>query len=435
MGEFNEAATAAAELERVQKKLPTLFDRDVGFYPTLEKRPVEKISARDMRIPLEIRSGGYFGHFNPDGGALGTGAGPKLEKGVIGVEHLRYAIQWTKKAEWATDDARKAVVNTVRRLTANAMKDFRRHVDCLCMTAGQGLLGEISVAANDGGKDLLTLGNDGWGARLFRFGQKVTVYLNDLSDNFHTSGATGVNVEIDKYDIANKQIRLPQTTGLVAGSPWAAGSGPYLGVEGMQEDATFVAPVAILGIPYHHSSASTGTWLGLARADNPEIRSNRVNAASAGLALPFPRQALNKIGDRVGLDNSDQPVAWMHPCQKQAYEEIGQLVSIINKQAREQGLDMYFSDDMQMAGAPVKVNYSWDKRRIDFIINSVWGRAEMHPASFYTVGGRKFFELRSIADGSVKTSQVFYITISFNMYSGNPQKGAYIDGLAVPAGY
>jgi hypothetical protein len=314
------------------------------------------------------------------------------------------------------------------------MKDFRRHVDSLCMTAGQGILGEISESANDGGKDLITMANDGWGIRLLRFGQKVTIYLNNMTDNFDTGGTTGVNVEIDKYDIANKQIRTPLTTGLTANT-YAAGTGPYVGVEGMQEDATFVTPASILGVPYHHTSSTVGTWLGLTRSTTPEILCNRVDAGSAGLALPFARLALNKIGDRVGLDNTDKVVAWMHPCQKQAYEELGQLVSIVNKQAQEQGLDLYFGDNMQLAGAPVKTHYSWDKRRIDFVVNSVWGRAEMHKASFYTVAGRKFFELRSTTDGSVMTSQIFYITVSFQLYNGNPPKGAYIDGLAIPSGY
>jgi hypothetical protein len=124
----------------------------------------------------------------------------------------------------------------------------------------------------------------------------------------------------------------------------------------------------------------------------------------------------------------------MHPCQKQAYEELGQLVSIINKNPKQDALDLYFSDNMQMAGAPVKCSFSWDKSRIDFILNEVWGRAEMHPAGFYTVDGRKIFELRG-ASGGVKTSQIFYITASFNLFVNNPAACSYIDGLTVPTGY
>ena len=51
----NEAQVVGTELERVLPNVPTLFDRDDTFYSVLEKRPVEVISSRDMRIPLELR--------------------------------------------------------------------------------------------------------------------------------------------------------------------------------------------------------------------------------------------------------------------------------------------------------------------------------------------------------------------------------------------
>jgi hypothetical protein len=79
--------------------------------------------------------------------------------------------------------------------------------------------------------------------------------------------------------------------------------------------------LGLFGLPYHHSNASTGTWLGFNRATTPEIRANRVNAAG-GLALPFARLAINKIGDRIGMDTQIQVEAWMHPAQKQAYEAV-----------------------------------------------------------------------------------------------------------------
>src|SRR5687768_8239488 len=151
-------------MERVQPKLATLFDRDATFFATIEKRPAEKVSNRDMRVPLELRPGGNFGHFDPDGGDLGLGDGPTFDKGTIPVAHIRLAIQWTKKSEWATDDARKAVLNTFRHLMAKSMAEFRRHCDSLCMTAGDGVLGTISAVATNtpAGFDTLTLNSDGF---------------------------------------------------------------------------------------------------------------------------------------------------------------------------------------------------------------------------------------------------------------------------------
>ena len=65
-----ESQVVGAELERVLPKVPTLFDRDDVFYSSIEKRPVEVVSSRDMRVPLEMRPGGKFGYFDPDGGDL-----------------------------------------------------------------------------------------------------------------------------------------------------------------------------------------------------------------------------------------------------------------------------------------------------------------------------------------------------------------------------
>jgi hypothetical protein len=124
----------------------------------------------------------------------------------------------------------------------------------------------------------------------------------------------------------------------------------------------------------------------------------------------------------------------MHPCQKQAYEGLGQLVTIIQKTARDENLDLYFGDGMQMAGAPVEDMFHWDKTRIDFLPMELWGRAEMHAAAFYEVGGRKIFEVRG-PSGGVQTSQLQYITVSFNIFNQNPAALSFIDTLTVPAGY
>lgn len=415
----SETDVAAAELERVLPNVPALFDRDSTFYSQISKVPVEVVSARDMRAPLEISAGGQFGYFNPDGGDMGLGDSPTFDKAVLSTVHMKHAVQWTKKGEWATDDKRKSVVNLFRHLLAKSMGEFRRHVNAQCMTAGNGKLATISAVSSGGGTDTYTLDSDGFGAKLLRKGQKVNVYEPDFSALIH---ATGSETPITFLDIPTKTIKVASVTGVAPADIILAS-----GLSG-------ASPVGLLGVPYHHNSASTGTWLGFNRANTPEIRANRVNANSSALTLPFARLAINKIGDRVGEDNGYRPVAWMHPCQKQAYEELGMLVSQINKSAKDEALDLYFGDNMQMAGSPIRTTFSWDKTRIDFIIKELWGRAEMHPASFYEVEGRRIFELRG-ASGGVATSCIFYITASFNLFVKNPAACAYIDGLTVPSGY
>jgi len=418
----NEASVISLEMEKVSGKVPVMFDRDDTFYSEIEKTDAEVVSDRAMRVPLEMRPGGFFGHYDPDGGDLGVGDGPKFEHGTLNVAHLKFAVQWTKLAETGTNDKRKAVVDAFQRILAGGMPEFRRNIDSLCMQSGNGVLGTVSaVTTTTITDDTLALNTDGFGARLMRYGQMLNVYDTTLA----TQRTSGGEAKIISYDLANKSIILDRSVPSIAATDKLVVSG-----------LSGASPVSILGIPYHATNASTGTWLGFTRSTTPEIRANRVNAAG-NLALPFPRLAMNKIGDRLGRSMKSQKMAaWMHPCQKQAYEGLGQLVQMIDKSGSgSQKMDLYFSDNMQMAGAPVRDHFSWDKTRIDFLAMNLWGRSEMSPAGFYkSKDGRRFFELRG-PSGGVKTSDVFYLTVSFNIYSKNPAAITYIDGLTVPSGY
>jgi hypothetical protein len=413
----SESQVVALELERVIPKIQTLFERDDLFFSSIKKRDVEKISNRQMRIPLEIRPGGSFQYFNADGGDLGRGGGPTFEKAVLNSVFLSENIEYTKLTQWATDSDRKAIVNAVRRLTTTAMDELRRQMDSQLMQGGNGVVGVITTATAGAGFDTYLLNTDGFGARLVRYGQTVQVYDVNLT----TLRGTGV---ITNWDVANKTI---QVTPNISG----ATTDDNIVVMGISSPTSLPA---IYGVPYHHSNASTGTWLGFQRSTTPEIRSNGVNASSNPLSLPLPRLAINQIGNRVGINNSFNPVAWMHPAQQQAYEEIGQLVIMINKAPKSEGLDMYFGGNMQMAGANVKCSFNWNPERIDFIVDEVWGRGEILPLGFYQTDGRRIFEIRG-PSGGVATAEIFYMVIGTQFFVSNPAATAYIYNLAVPSGY
>ena len=280
-----ESQVVAAELERVDPKVPVLFERDAMFYANVEKRPVEKVSSRDMRIPLEIRPGGLFGYYDPAGGDLGRGEGPSFEKAVISTVSFKYAVEWQKKTQWFTDDSRKFVVDSVKHALANSMKEFRRAVDAQLMTGGDGILATIAVVAGTGPYTLTMSSTDGFGTQLLRIGHKVNIYNSTAS----ASRTTGDERAILSIDQENKIVVL-------AGGPIA---GIVAGDKVLASGMVGANPIGIYGVPYHHNNASTGTWLGLDRATYPEIRANRINAAGS-LAIDQPRRALNKIGERSG---------------------------------------------------------------------------------------------------------------------------------------
>jgi hypothetical protein len=413
-----ESQVTALELERVIPKIQVLFERDDKFYANIKKRNVEQISNRQMRIPLELRTGGSFQYFNPDGGDLGRGGGPTWDKAVLTCVFMSENTEYTKLTQWSTDDNRKAIANAVKKMTAESLDELRRQLDAQCMQAGNGVLGTITSVSTSAGVDTYTMTSDGFGIRLTRFGQTVQVYDSTLA----TLRGQGI---ITTWDVENSQIGV---TPAISG---ATGTDVIV-VAGISSPSSLPA---LFGVPYQHSNASTGTWLGFQRSTTPEIRASRVNAGSAALTLPLPRLAVNKIGNRVGLDNSFKPDAWMHPCQIQAYEDIGQGVIIMNKQgSKPNDLDMYFDDGMQLAGAPAKKSYNWDKTRIDFVSDNVWGRGEILPVGFYKTDGRSIFEIRS-SSGGVSAADIFYMVVGMQLFVNNPAACAYIDNLAVPSGY
>jgi hypothetical protein len=421
------AGTIAAELERVDPKITILFERDDVFYSKIEKRPGEIVSEISMRMPLEIHPAAVVSQFSSDGDDLGLGDMPDYDKAEINTVEMEIAVQWTSRRKYAVDSSRKAVLNTFRRDLASTMKEFRRANDSLCMTAGNGVLGIITTVVNVGGAggvDTYTLTTDGFGARLLRMKQPLNVWDPTLAVLRNPATLAG-QVKVSYYDGPNKTIQ-------VINSPGNVQPGDLL-VFGGKPNQT-APPTSLLGIPYHATNSSTGTWLGFNRATTPEIRANRVVAGGA-LSLPMPRLAMNKIGDRIGIDKRKKLSACMHPCQKQQYEELGFEASIINKDAKEQGLDLYFNDNMRMAGCPVSEYFSWDKTRIDFIDFDIWGRAEFYGPGWYKdENGLRYFVLRG-ATGGVATSNIAYITAAWNLYPNNPAGISYIDSLTVPSGY
>jgi len=367
----NESQVIGAELERVLPKVPALFDRDDVFYSTIEKRPVEVISSRDMRIPLEIRPNGNTGYYDPEGGDMGRGDISDFDKAVINSVHLIHRVEMTAKTIWSTDSTRKAVINAFRHSLAKEMQQFRRDVDSQCMTDGTGTLGTITSVSTTAGVDTYTCTTDGFRVRLLRSKQLINIFNSSLTV-CRTAGGVQNEAKIIYYDLANNQIQVPSVAG--------ASAGDLIVSDGLQ----MLPPTGLLGVKYHDSNASTGTWLGFDRSINPEIRANRVNANNSALTLPLPRLAMNKIGDRIGINKGSKMTAWTHKAQQAAYEELGFNVIRIDKAAKEEGLDMYFNDNMRIAGAPLKISYSWDRTRIDFIDSEVWGRAELRPPGFYT---------------------------------------------------
>lgn len=410
---------AALELERVSKKLPVMFERESTFYSQVSKdATAEIVSNRDMRVPMELRPGGRPGHFDPDGGDLGRGDAGTYDKALVGVAHLKYAVEFTKKGKWGTDSDAKAIRSSVRDSVAKSLASFRRFNDALFMQSGNGVLGTISAISTQ----TYTLNSDGFGAKLLQFGQYINVYDSTLA----TNRTAGGEKYIVGYDLPNKQITVD-----------SAVSGVTVGDKIVVSGVSGASPTSILGVPYHISDASTGTWLGYNRANFPEVRANSVDAATSALSLNQARLLMNKIGDRLGADNEylSGMNAWMHPAQDHAHENLAQLYMNIQKEAKDENVNLYFGKQKQLAGASTKTSFAWNQFRIDFFNKKAFGRAQMYPMDFYkSEDGRTMFEIRG-ASGGIATADIFYYIVGHQLFAYNPAGTGYIKNLTVPAGY
>ena len=369
-----------AEMEQVAKsgKLQVAYDIDDTFYSEVERVPGTRVSARSMRVPIKIRPGGKFGYYDPNNGDLGTGDATKYEKGLITVSHLKIAIQWTLEAEISSETDNQSVINVIRDNMADGMDEFRRHSEAQLQQAGTGILATVTSVSTGSGIDTITATTDGFGVKLLRHGQRVNVYNAARTTNRTASGS----VEITFIDYANNTIKIPAVTGIIATDVI------------LPEGLTGSTPVALLGIPYWSSNATTGSVMGLDRATNPEVVATRIDGGAAALALPMGRLAVNKLSDRVGIKNAKKlkPRIWTHPAQAAAYEALGTLVMNINKgPGKNEALDMYFGDNMSIAGVPLELSNMWNKKRMDFVLMSLYGRAVMKEPRWHSLEGRKRF--------------------------------------------
>ena len=83
MARQNNAQTIALQLEKVRDKVPLLYERDDVLLSMIQQRgDVEKVSSRNMRMPLQVIPGGKAGSYNADGGDLGRGSGTTLRRGA-----------------------------------------------------------------------------------------------------------------------------------------------------------------------------------------------------------------------------------------------------------------------------------------------------------------------------------------------------------------
>src|SRR5258708_5790424 len=120
------ANVIALQLEKGRDKVPLLYGRaDILLTMIRQRGDVEKVSSRNMRLPLQVNPGGKAGSYNADGGGLGRGSGTAYDVAQVSPIFFRFALEITKLVEYATTGREPAIANPANREVANGMRQFR----------------------------------------------------------------------------------------------------------------------------------------------------------------------------------------------------------------------------------------------------------------------------------------------------------------------
>jgi hypothetical protein len=406
----------ALQLEKVRKRVPTAYEQEHVLLDMIDKRgDVIDVSTRNIRLPILIRPGGKGSQGTADFDDMGRGSGSTWDVGTLSTLQFRWAFEVSKLAEYATKGNDKAVEDVAVREVAEAMKMFKRFLDCVYQTAGNGQLDTISAISGN----TLTVANP----NIFYFNQDVQVYAAGLAA---ASRGLATVVAVDP---------LLKTITLNALPPGTIVTDVL--VINISQGAGGANPVSLEGLLYNHVDSASGSWNNLARSSYPEVlKTPHVAAGGATITPALRRLGENKLRRVLGVDFDEPMVAFMNVDQEAAWENVG--ISIATVIQNQLGGDT--SQDMlkrrppkTFGGIPIKTSIHATIQRIDVICLKHWGRGVTKEIDLFEEGGQTVFQLYG-SSGGLLAGYISYFDTVFNVFMDCPRFGFFFDGLALPVG-
>lgn len=405
------------QVEVVSPLLSGFFDEEDALFSKMEKIPTTEQSGRAMRIPIELRPGGKLRAANFDGAALGTGSGPVYDYASLTPVDSTFAISWNLKTKFTTDSKSKAVVDTVQRTIASAVKEAKIHVDKHLQTTGTGILATISgVVGNVLTCDTSSI--DPFGVRLLRFGDPVAIY--DA-----TQAAFRGETYVTAINYGTKKVTVNAAPGGTAPTDKIAVGG-----------LTATPPTYIFGLPYHHNASTVGTWLGWTRANYPEIITPNVPGGQGPLTIEMVHKLMALMeGELADVFDSGTWGWYMHP--KQHFQLLQLMTQIAEIHLPMGGggngeVDLAFNRKRQrmLASIPVHTSINADQGRLDLIDFQNWFRGTYKDLGFLKLGGSTVLPVPNAT--SYDASEISYLAWSQQFACKNPRRGGYISDLVLP---
>lgn len=436
-------------MEKLKDNVYAQFNQDDLFLTRVSTRNDLKVSARLCRIPLLVQPGATFGQFVPDGtgDSMGTGGGSVYDEGVCTPVYFVQACQVTKEAEWSTDSDEKALVNVFKEEFKTNLREFRTNLDGLAASSsGAGDLGTVTVTPSaSNAQTYLQVSN----ANNFRAGSTYQVLAS-------IGGSNRGNILVLTADLANNIIYTTTINGYYYPQGTVAGdvlivygaSGAATASYSPDRYTTATIAASLNGVPGIDLASSSGSWFGIPRSTYPGVlNAEYVNGASSAL-IPQNVMLLESLVQRANGAEAEEMEEFVCMCnvdQVTAWESLGLFTTsgvataFTSQDGNGKGGDTrtdYLKKNRikTLAGHELITNIKARPQRLDFMSFKYWFRIETKPASLFDVDGVTVFPLYG-SDGGVAPTQAFYFVCGMQLANNKPRGSAYIDTLALPAGY
>jgi hypothetical protein len=408
--------SVALQLEKVRKKVPTAFEQEAILLDMIKRRgDVLDVSSRNIRLPMLIRPGGKGSQGTADFDDMGRGSGSTWDVGTLSTLQMRWAFEVSKLAEYSTKGNEKAVEDVAVREVAEAMKMFKRFLDTVYQTPGNGQLDTIQSISGT----TLTVINP----NMFYFNQDIQVYPTGLaSASRGLATVTAVDPLLKTITVNALPAGTVATDALVINISQGAGG---------------ANPVSIEGLLYNHVDSSSGSWNNLARSTYPEVlKTPHVAAGGATITPAMRRLGENKLRRVLGVEFEEDMVAFMNVDQEASWENVAQNVTttIFQQVKGDSTADMLKRrPPKSFGGIPIKTSIHATIQRIDVLCLKHWGRGVTKEVDFYEEGGQTVFQLYG-PSGGLLAGYISYFDTVFNVFMDCPRYGFFFDGLALPVG-
>lgn len=414
------------QIEKVVPVLPKLM-RTAGttLFDKIKGVPVEKVGEKNFRIPAHTTNGWTGGNYDPNGGPNIRGSAPSFNEMTGTFIDLSMAAELTRKNMFVNDGNKdKSLVDVFKISMAAMPEEWANFMESMLYSNGTPYCVTGTAHSVVGGVSVYT-GDANSGVRRLRRGCPVTVFDTTGATIKATTYATKVEYETKQVTLA-VSVAGAAASDIIAYGHWTAGS-----------------PTGIYGLKYWNDNASSGTTLGINRANEYEIRASGINVAGA-LTQDAALLLIDRMNVRMGMD-SIAGMNWMGiiaPAQR-ARIIAGITTSI-------QRIDVTSGTNGTVDLLPKVANqgeFTWaggirhkyainqDSDRVDYFTFEKLRKAEADEFGFIEMDGRKIFPVYSTSNG-IPTNAIWYgVKHSLQIFSVEPRTGGYLYGLTKPTGY